>query len=173
MRMIDQCALTTYTIAHEQSDSRRRAEEYEQLDKENMEITKQVRGDVQRYQRRLAAVNAGYSVSRLRTDTSANGKQPMSIEGDASNRNALHGTQDPFVRLATWHDLATVVERILAAYLCRNKHVEYSSALVSLCIPFVFACERESDAYHCFAQLMRQLGKYKKVYLYISTYHLQ
>ncbi|RKP07790.1 rab-GTPase-TBC domain-containing protein [Thamnocephalis sphaerospora] len=106
----DRCRWTSLR-SHEQSDSR------------NMEISKRVRGDVQRYQRRLAAVNAGYS-------------------------------------LATRHDLTAIVERVLAAYLNRNKQIDYSPALVSLCIPFVFACERESDMYHCFAQLMRMLDDY-------------
>ncbi|RKP27471.1 rab-GTPase-TBC domain-containing protein [Syncephalis pseudoplumigaleata] len=104
--------------SREQSDSRRHIEEYEQLDKENLEISKRVRGDVQRYQRRLAAQLASF---------------------------------------AQQHDLAAVVERILAAYINGNKHVEYSPALVSLCMPFVFVCQAESDMYHCFSRLMGML----------------
>ncbi|KAI8049019.1 rab-GTPase-TBC domain-containing protein [Syncephalis plumigaleata] len=193
--------------SREQSDSRRHIEEYEQLDKENMEISKRVRGDVQRYQRRLAAVNAGYSVNTLTNNakehttagssisasSSSSSSSNLSANNDSQNNgnssSNQHGQREDHI---TQHNnnnntdaTATATNNSsnsnsashtdtnqtnhLAEQLAnfaqqhdwpRNKHVEYSPALVSLCMPFVFVCQEESDMYHCFSQLMRMLEDY-------------
>ncbi|KAI9595968.1 rab-GTPase-TBC domain-containing protein [Syncephalis fuscata] len=195
--------------SREQTDSRRHIEEYEQLDKENMEISKRVRGDVQRYQRRLAAVNAGYSVNTLTsnkkepdtpavTTATTTTTTPATADFTANTTTALlllvlhrlivmlvvmiakinitttiiiipsiwsrsgqnNSLAEQLTNFVTRHDLSAVVERILAAYINGNKHVEYSPALVSLCMPFVFVCQAESDMYHCFSRLMSMLDYY-------------
>ncbi|KAI7902206.1 rab-GTPase-TBC domain-containing protein [Cokeromyces recurvatus] len=109
-----------YLLGVEQADrskeltsSKARHEEYEQMDKEDSEIAKKIRGEVYRFQARTPELAGKHYV-------------------------------DKFVNIIT-------------AYLIANRDVEYYPALITLCAPFIYALDKECDAYFCFERLLQTI----------------
>ncbi|KAL0075358.1 rab-GTPase-TBC domain-containing protein [Phycomyces blakesleeanus] len=50
-------------------------------------------------------------------------------------------------------------ENIITAYLNTNRDVDYHPALIYLCAPFLYALDRECDAYFCFERLMQAIDE--------------
>ncbi|KAI7866831.1 rab-GTPase-TBC domain-containing protein [Spinellus fusiger] len=100
----------------ELSSSKTRSCEYQQMSKTNPEISKRIRGEVTRYQRRVP---------------------------ELKNKH-----------------YAETFENIIIAYLNANHDIEYSPALVFLCAPFIYALEKEDDAYFCFERMMQASEEY-------------
>ncbi|KAL0090544.1 rab-GTPase-TBC domain-containing protein [Phycomyces blakesleeanus] len=97
----------------ELSNSKTRTNEYQQMDKIDPEVSKRIRGEVSRYQRRVPELdNKRY---------------------------------------------AETFENIIIAYLNTNHDIEYNPALVSLCAPFIYALDKECDAYFCFERMMQAI----------------
>ncbi|OAD76042.1 hypothetical protein PHYBLDRAFT_35737 [Phycomyces blakesleeanus NRRL 1555(-)] len=100
----------------ELSNSKTRTNEYQQMDKIDPEVSKRIRGEVSRYQRRVPELdNKRY---------------------------------------------AETFENIIIAYLNTNHDIEYNPALVSLCAPFIYALDKECDAYFCFERMMQAIEEY-------------
>ncbi|KAG0165670.1 hypothetical protein DFQ30_008159 [Apophysomyces sp. BC1015] len=55
---------------------------------------------------------------------------------------------------------AEAFENIISAYLNANRDIEYHPAMVSLCAPFIYALNKECDAYFCFERIMQAIEEY-------------
>ncbi|KAK9768011.1 hypothetical protein K7432_001695 [Basidiobolus ranarum] len=88
--------------------------------------------------------------------------QLMDKENTESSKR-IHGEVSRYCRkmgISTHNGKLTTFENVISAYLNRNKAVEYTPALVSLCGPFVETIDNESEVFFCFERLMTILSEH-------------
>jgi hypothetical protein len=56
-----------------------------------------------------------------------------------------------------------LVERVLCAYLNRNKEVEFHAGLVHIVLVFAYCFKEESDVYYCFERLCTMLDEWFEI----------
>ncbi|KAK9768010.1 hypothetical protein K7432_001695 [Basidiobolus ranarum] len=123
-------------------------------------IPSEVRGEVWKFLLGVEQADRSHEMSSIKAR--AEEYQLMDKENTESSKR-IHGEVSRYCRkmgISTHNGKLTTFENVISAYLNRNKAVEYTPALVSLCGPFVETIDNESEVFFCFERLMTILSEH-------------
>ncbi|KAF9582763.1 hypothetical protein BGW38_010796, partial [Lunasporangiospora selenospora] len=123
-------------------------------------IPKDIRGDVWLYLLRVQDADRSKEVSTQRQHQQE--FEQLDKEPDESTRR-VRGEISRYLRKhqkESCRDLARTIEEVVSAYCNQNHQVEYFSAMVNLCAPFVYSIRREWEAYLCFEKMVNTLDEH-------------